>query len=100
MAIMTSVEEATVADPFDAEPCGTFVEDCDREATWMIWVSHHRQGCGSYGWRCDVHYNMLRLELTRLLAALMRGKWANCEWCGQLLTSHDPSDYLRGIRRR
>lgn len=80
------------------EPCGTLVHDCDERATWMIWVDHHVQGCGSYGYRCDWHFNLLILEAQRMLGRLRSGLWVNCGVCDQLLTSHTLSDYVRGIR--
>lgn len=81
-----------------AKPCETLVEDCPERAVWMIWVDHHRQGCGITGFRCEWHFNKLILEANRMVAGIGKGIWTNCGTCGELLSSQIVSDYVRGIR--
>lgn len=96
--VITQTDEQVLADLEEAKRCETLSEECDREATWMIWVDHHKQGCGVTAYRCDIHWNLLHLELRRLLGLITRGFWVTCAECGLLLTSLEPSDYVRGIR--
>lgn len=96
--VITQTDEQVLADLEEAKRCETLSEDCDRAATWMLWTDHHKQGCPSFSYRCDIHWNLLLLELQRMLAAIRRGVWVTCGECGVLLTSHERSDYLRGIR--
>lgn len=96
--VSTQTDDQALAHLEEAKPCQTLSEDCDHPATWMIWANHHKQGCPSYSYRCDVHFNLLHLELRRMLGSIERGVWVTCGECGQLLTSCDPADYVRGIR--
>lgn len=94
----TAIDPRLVEQVTQIHPCETRVHDCDERATWLIWVDHHAQGCGTYGYRCDWHFNLLILEAQRMLGRLRSGVWATCGHCGLLLTSHTLTDYVRGIR--
>ena len=71
---------------------------CNERAVWVVWSSHHMQGCEMTGLRCGVHFNLLALEARRLVSAVSGGSWVNCGACGELLSSRVLSDYVRGIR--
>ena len=83
-----------------ANPCGTGSTDCPNMATWCIWCSHHQKGCDSYGYRCDVHYNLLLLDIRRLMDFLKLGTLVFCADCGKRIPNdlQNVSDHLRGIR--
>lgn len=98
ISVITQTDDEVLSRLVEAKPCETSLERCDREATWMIWVDHHVQGCPSSSYRCDVHWNLLHLELQRLLGLLRRGVWVTCRDCGVLVTSQNPDDHVRGIR--
>ncbi len=83
-----------------AEPCETPSTECPNMATWHIWCSHHQQGCDMYGYRCDIHFNLLLLETKRLVAFLKFGDLVLCAECGKRIPNDQQkvSDHLRGIR--
>lgn len=95
--IEADIEPLFAAAVDESRQCET-PSGCDEPAVWVVWASHHTQGCDMTGLRCGIHFNLLALEANRLVGAVSAGEWVNCGACGELLSSRVLSDYVRGIR--
>ena len=84
---------------FDLDkPCETSLTECPNRATCAVWCDHHVQGCDYTGFRCDVHLNLLRLEVQRNVDAIHAGRECLCARCGERVAGTDISDHLRWVR--
>lgn len=81
-----------------AKPCETRFGSCDEPATHMVWCDHHISGCDYWGYRCDVHRNLLELETRRQVDAIRAGIRCFCVRCGDKVSGSNISDHFRCIR--
>lgn len=81
-----------------AKPCESKFARCDYPATFMVWCDHHIQGCDYWGYRCDVHRNLLELESRRQVDAIRSGLRCVCAKCNEVVVGEKLSDHFRWIR--
>lgn len=83
---------------FADEKC-EYYDGCDSPATHMIWIAHHALGCDVTGFRCVIHLNLLKIEMSRIVQWIdynkRRERLVACGTCRNYLESNELSDYLR-----
>ena len=78
-----------------SQPCESTFDVCVEPATFMVWSSHHIQGCEYSGYRCDIHKNMLILDWQRKIDAMRRGIVLRCLNCCESVNGYELSDHFR-----
>lgn len=96
--MLTNRDEEILAALDEQHPCTTHLGECGNPATWIVWNDHNQTGCPAVGYRCDIHYNLMMLNIRQIVDAVGLGLWISCARCGCWLTSREVSDYVRGIR--
>lgn len=83
---------------FSDQVCEYF-DGCGESATHMIWVAHHALGCDATGFRCQIHLNLLKMEMAKIVQWIKfnesRDRLVACAVCRHYLDSGELSDYLR-----